>query len=328
MRIFVTGASGWIGSAVVPELLGAGHEVVGLARSEPSAERLEDSGRAGPPGRPRRSRRPRQGGRRLRRRDPPGLPARGGLRRQLRRRRGGRPAGRGGHGRGPGRLRPSSRARLGHARPGHGSGRDRGRRARARRRDPGQPGRDPAATALLALSLRGTGVRSSVLRLPPTVHGDGDNGFMATLIGIARRAAWPDTWATAATAGRPCIVPTPPDCPVSPSKPPRPAPCCTRPPTKVLRSATSPRQWAGTSASPRGRWHPPSGRALRAPRSLRRAGQPGHGRRHQGAARVGAHRALAARGPGAGPLLPRGVIPGLASRRLEFGHRGGLGVFR
>jgi nucleoside-diphosphate-sugar epimerase len=187
MRIFVTGASGWIGSAVVPELLGAGHEVVGLARSDESAQRLESVGA-------------------LVRRgdidDPDGL-AKAALDSdgvihlafQHEVAFGGNFAAAASADR---QAVEAIGAALAHSdRPlvlasgmlGLAAGQvatendglvpDAAIRA--------NPAGLRAATGLLALSLRGIGVRSSVLRLPPTVHGDGDNGFVATFVSIARQ---------------------------------------------------------------------------------------------------------------------------------------------
>ncbi len=187
MRIFVTGASGWIGSAVVPELLGAGYEVVGLARSEASGQRLEAAGAI-----------VREGDLA----DPDGLAKAAAdsdgvihLAFQHEVAFGGDFAGAAAADR---RAVEAMGAALADSdRPfvlasgmlGLTAGRvateDDGLVPSAEVR--ANPAGRRTATALLTLSLRGIGVRSSVLRLPPSVHGDGDHGFVATLVGIARQ---------------------------------------------------------------------------------------------------------------------------------------------
>ncbi|WP_328902154.1 SDR family oxidoreductase [Streptomyces sp. NBC_00441] len=186
MRVFITGASGWIGSAVVPELIGAGHQVVGLARSDASAEALAAAGAE------------------VRRGSLDDLDvlreaaadADGVLHLAFKHDiafsgdfQGATDADRKAIDAFGDALSDSGKpfviasGLLGLA-PGRIASEEDGRSAAPDAPAGGPGGRQDNARATIALASRD--VRSSVVRLPPTVHGDGDQGFVASLVATAR----------------------------------------------------------------------------------------------------------------------------------------------
>jgi nucleoside-diphosphate-sugar epimerase len=180
MRVFVTGATGWVGSAVVGDLIEAGHQVLGLARSEKGAQALNDAGAS------------------VQRGDLSDIDslcegaaacdgvihtafqhdfaqfqANADLDRRVIEAIGdvfvgsGRPF-----------VTTSGTLMVAMVAPGRlGTEQD---------APPASVPRVPSELATLSLADRG--VRSSVIRLPPSVHGDGDRGFMPRIIDIARES--------------------------------------------------------------------------------------------------------------------------------------------
>lgn len=182
MRVFVTGASGFIGSAVVPELVAAGHQVVGLARSDASAHAVEAAGAEAHPG------------------DIEDLDSL----------RAGAESADGvihlafNHDFNDytGAAETDRRAidALGEALAGSDrplvvtSGLAGFALGRPMTEDDAASADSPRFSEQAALSFTSRGVRVSVLRLPPSVHGEGDHGFVPRLIDIAREhgvAAFP-----------------------------------------------------------------------------------------------------------------------------------------
>jgi nucleoside-diphosphate-sugar epimerase len=175
MRVFVTGASGWVGSGLVPQLIEAGHEVVGLARSDASAAALARDAAEVHRGSLEDLDSLRDGAERSDGvihlafvHDFSDMEATSQLDRAA--------------------IDAMGRALAGSDRPlVIASGVATTAQGRpATEDDPANPAFPRSAAATLTIELADKGVRSSVVRLPPTTHGDGDAGFIAMLVQTAR----------------------------------------------------------------------------------------------------------------------------------------------
>lgn len=181
MRVFLTGATGWIGSAVVPELIGAGHQVLGLARSDSSAAALAGTGAEVQRGSLD---------------DLDGLQAAAAASDGVIHTAYKHDIAFSGDFQGAAEADLRTIEAFGEALQGSERGLviASGTAALApgvvgTEEDSGDPSSGAAArirSEQTLLSLASRGVRSSSLRLPPSVHGEGDHGFLAILIGIAR----------------------------------------------------------------------------------------------------------------------------------------------